>query len=54
MIFKQCIENGVFLSEWKNANIISIHKKGGQRNAGKLLSGDVVTYLLKKPWKINV
>ena len=54
MMFKQCIETGVFLSEWQNANIISIHKKSGQRNAGKLLSSDVVTYLLKKPWKFNV
>ena len=28
MIFKQCIDTGVFLSEWKNGNIIPINKKG--------------------------
>ena len=28
MIFKQCIETGVFPSEWKKANIVPIHKKG--------------------------
>ena len=44
IIFKQCIETGVFPSpyEWKKANIVPIHKKG------------VVTYLWKNPWKINV
>ena len=28
MIFKQCIETGVFPSEWKKANFAPIHKKG--------------------------
>ena len=28
MIFKQCIETGVFRSEWKKAYSIPIHKKG--------------------------
>ena len=28
MIFKQCIETGVFPSEWKKANIVPIHKNG--------------------------
>ena len=27
MIFKQCIETGVFPCEWKKANIVTIHKK---------------------------
>ena len=27
MILKQCIETGVFSSEWKEANIVLIHKK---------------------------
>ena len=27
MIFKQCIETGVFRSEWKKAYSIPIHKK---------------------------
>ena len=27
MIFKSCIENSVFLNEWKKANVIPIHKK---------------------------
>ena len=28
MIFKQCIDTGVFHSEWKKGNIVRIHKKG--------------------------
>ena len=28
MIFKQCTDTGVFLSEWKNGNIVPINKKG--------------------------
>ena len=28
MIFKQCIETGIFRSEWKKAYSIPIHKKG--------------------------
>ena len=31
MIFKQCIETGLFPSEWKKANIVSIHKKGDKK-----------------------
>ena len=31
MIFKQCIETGVFPSEWKKANIVPIHKKGDKQ-----------------------
>ena len=27
MIFNQCIESGVFPSEWKKGNIVPIHKK---------------------------
>ena len=27
MIFKQCVDTGIFLSEWKKDNIIPIHKK---------------------------
>ena len=27
MIFKQCIETGVFLSEWKKGNLAPIHQK---------------------------
>ena len=32
MIFKQCIETGVFPSEWKKANIVLIHKKGTNKH----------------------
>ena len=31
MIFKQCIETGVFLSERKKTNIVPIHKKGDKQ-----------------------
>ena len=31
MIFKQCIETGVFPSEWIKANIVPIHKKGDKQ-----------------------
>ena len=32
MIFKQCIETGVFPSEWKKGNIVPIHKKGENKH----------------------
>ena len=28
IIFKQCVDTGIFPSEWKKGNIVSIHKKG--------------------------
>ena len=31
MIFNQCIETGVFPSEWKDGNIVPIHKKGDKQ-----------------------
>ena len=31
MIFKQCNECGVFPSEWKKDNIVSIHKRGDKQ-----------------------
>ena len=31
LVFKQCIETGVFPSEWKNGNIIPMHKKGDKQ-----------------------
>ena len=31
MMFKQCIGTGVFPSEWKKGNIVSIHKKGDKQ-----------------------
>ena len=31
IIFNQCLETGVFLSEWKKGNIVSIHKKGDKQ-----------------------
>ena len=32
MIFKQCIETGVFPSKWKKANFVPIHKKGTNKH----------------------
>ena len=32
MIFKQCIETGVFPSEWKKGNIVPIYKKGDKKH----------------------
>ena len=31
LVFKQCIETGVFPSEWKNGNIVPMHKKGDKQ-----------------------
>ena len=31
MIFKQCIETGVFCSEWKKGNIVPIHENGDKQ-----------------------
>ena len=31
IIFKQCIETGIFPSEWKKANVVPIHKKGDKQ-----------------------
>ena len=31
MIFEQCIETGVFPSEWKKADIVRFHKKGDKQ-----------------------
>ena len=39
MIFKQCIETGVFPSEWKKANIVPIHKNGDKQNGNKTQNG---------------
>ena len=31
IIFNQCLETGVFPSEWKKGNVVSIHKKGDKQ-----------------------
>ena len=31
IIFKQCVDTGIFPSEWKKGNIVPIHKKGGKQ-----------------------
>ena len=31
IIFNQCLETGVFPSEWKQSNIVPIHKKGDKQ-----------------------
>ena len=35
MIFKQCIETGLFPSEWKKGNTVPIHKKGDKKTLEK-------------------
>ena len=29
--FNECLETGIFPSEWKNGSIVPIHKKGGKQ-----------------------
>ena len=36
MIFKQCIETGVFPSEWKKSKIFPIYKKGDKKSSCRL------------------
>ena len=31
IIFKQCVDTGIFPSEWKKGNIVPIHKKGDKQ-----------------------
>ena len=31
MIFKSCIKNGEYPSEWKKANVVPVHKKGDKQ-----------------------
>ena len=31
IIFKQCLDTSIFLSEWKKGNIVPIHKKGDKK-----------------------
>ena len=31
LIFRSCIENGKFPSEWKKANTVPVHKKGNKQ-----------------------
>ena len=31
IIFNQCLETGVFPSEWKKGNIVPLHKKGNKQ-----------------------
>ena len=31
IIFKQCVDTGIFPSEWKKGNIVPIHKKGDKK-----------------------
>ena len=31
LIFQSCLESGKFLTEWKKANVVLVHKKGGKQ-----------------------
>ena len=46
IIFKQCLDTGIFPSEWKKRNIVAIHKKRDKQT----LSSSIVTPYL---WKIS-
>ena len=46
IIFKQCVDTGIFPSEWKRGNIVPIHKKR-QANIEKISSSIVTPYLWK-------
>ena len=32
LIFRSCLENGKFPTEWKKANVVPVHKKGDKQN----------------------
>ena len=32
LIFRSCLENGKFPTEWKKANVVPVHKKGDEQN----------------------
>ena len=32
LIFRSCLENGKFQTEWKKANVVPAHKKGDKQN----------------------
>ena len=32
LIFRSCLENGKFPTEWKKANVVPAHKKGDKQN----------------------
>ena len=31
LIFQSCLESGKFPNEWKKANVVPVHKKGGKQ-----------------------
>ena len=37
VVFTQCIETGVFPSEWKNGNIVPTHKKGDKQTVKNIV-----------------
>ena len=32
LIFRSCLENGKFPTEWEKANVVPVHKKGDEQN----------------------
>ena len=32
LIFKSCLENGTFLSEWRKENVVLVHKYGDRQS----------------------
>ena len=53
IIFKQCVDTGIFPSEWKKGNIVPIHKKGDKQTLKSyrpvsllLISGKILEQLM--------
>ena len=48
LIFHYCIKQGKFLTEWKKANVVRVHKKGDKQILKKLSTCFFTSHLWKK------
>ena len=51
IIFKECVDTGIFPSEWKKGNIVPIHKKSDKQT---MKNSRTLSLLPKNYWTINV